>query len=111
MAEIKTTLQDTAILLFNLAKARGYAQVGFEDANRTYHQLVHSLERASMFNIEVVESALWAANLLSEEGKFEHPDGLTFDEFVTKMLSLTKYKFDRTYNTLEIKHATKTRRT
>lgn len=96
----KVTLLQLAILLFHVHRGATDDQVGFEDAQETLDTLTRKLNRPVHSNPVLLESALWSANLLDEQGKWWHPHGLTFDEFVVQLLG-RKVKFDKIYNLIE----------
>jgi hypothetical protein len=88
------------ILLDNIARGAEHVNVGFEDAARTRGQLEGLIISGRALDMEVLESALWSANLLNEEGSFYHPAGLTFDQFVEEILP-TNMTFDRFFNLIK----------
>lgn len=93
------SLYDVAVLFANLHKAIHDPLVGFEDADRTLTEMELALRRYVPMRIDVIESALWAANLLNEKGDFFHPRGYAFDEFLAKLLP--DRSFDKVFNTVE----------
>lgn len=99
--KIKLYAGDIAPLFYNLARARYDPEVGFEDAVKTYPKLLASLDFQVSFNIADIESALWASNMLHEQKKFLHPEGLTFKNYLIQLLQGSGYKFNSDYNTLE----------
>lgn len=76
-------------------------EVGFEDANQTIEALCAKLNMKVTVRESDVESALWSCNLLSEKRRFWHPKGLTFDEFLSKLLPGAS--FDKMYNVIKEK--------
>lgn len=96
---VPVSLHDLAILLANLHRAVEDPLVGFEDADRTLTEMELQLRRYVPVRVEVIESALWAANLLSEKNSFFHPRNFTFDEFMSKMLP--GKTFDKIFNLVE----------
>ena len=93
------SLLSLAILLYHVHRGAQHDQVGFEDAQETLDTLTRKLSRRVPVDPAVLESALWSANLMDEQGQWWHPRGLTFEQFVKGMLP--GMKFDRTYNTLK----------
>lgn len=75
--------------------------VGFEDAERTQEQVIGYLSGGFRIPTSVVESALWSSNLLNECGTWSHPDGLTFDDWVSSILSKYHLTFDKFWNRIE----------
>lgn len=98
---ISITALDAAVLLMHVIKGIADKDVGFEDADKTYEQIRNDLNKMFMINKDAVESALWSCNLLNEQGRFNHPDLLSFDGFVAKMAP--KKTFDPLRNLLESK--------
>lgn len=95
-------LFQAAVILSNLAIARKDKDVGFEDADRTYDEVIDAFTRGGTVSVkqEVLESALWACNLLDERGKFFHPSGKSFDRFLKLLLSRQE-RFNRDLNFIE----------
>lgn len=104
MARIDIHLSDLAIVLYGLAQARKHRDVGFEDSTRTYAEVVRELERRVKVDTDTLQSALWALTLLKERGLFKHPGGLTYSQFLDKLLKRTGYKFREDFNLLEVKN-------
>lgn len=96
------SLLQAVVLLTNLALARRDKNVGFEDADRTYEEVVDALHQGRSITIkqDILESALWACNLLDEQGKFFHPASKRFDIFVRFLLSSNE-KFNKDLNYIE----------
>jgi len=88
---------DACVLLIHVHLASKHDKVGFEDAYNTMDDMTKFLEHTVHVPKHVLESALWSCNMLSEQEEFWHPKGLTFDEFVKRMLPKRKY-FDKYYN-------------
>lgn len=95
------SLYDVAILLANLHRALHDPLVGFEDADHTLTEIELALRKRTTFPIEVIESVLWAANLLNEKGAFFHPKNEKFEDWQKKILP--KHDFDPIFNTIEAK--------
>lgn len=94
-------LLDVATLLLNVHMAAKDDEVGFEDANETLTSFTSKMSRSVALDPTLIESALWAANLLDEKGKFVSPSGETFEAFVKRLLGSDS--FHRIYNTIERK--------
>lgn len=99
---MRITLLDAATLLSAVVIGSKNENIGFEDADRTLAALRQSLYREIDVDKSVVESALWSCMLLKEEGLFSHPDGMTYEGFVSR---LTPYgeKFNPDYCSFESK--------
>lgn len=91
---------ELAVLLYNAHIAAADAEIGFEDANDTLENITRRLNKWIMVDPAYVESALWACNMLNEKNKFSHPRGLTFEQFVEKILK-GRGKFDTFYNIVD----------
>jgi len=72
---------------------------GHADADRTLNQMKRLLDFKVRVPVSAVESGLYCCNLLGEEQKYWHPEGLTFDEFVKKIAP--GKKFNKRYNWFE----------
>lgn len=83
-------------LLYNIYQGALDGEVGFEDAHRTLEGLTAPLNKSTQVLTSVLESALWSCNLMNEQGKWWHPTGITFDEFLKEVLE--KDSFDKMYN-------------
>jgi hypothetical protein len=94
-------LIDLAVLLYNVAKGAEDSEVGFEDAQRTIEELFLRLNKKIMVAPDLLESALWSSNLLNEQGKWTHPAGMTFDEWVKGIVGPDT--FNKTYSLIEKK--------
>jgi hypothetical protein len=84
---------DLACLLEMVEAGVSNQRVGFEDADRTLAQLKAALDQKVPVDKELIESALWSANLMDEVGLFRHPYG---DKLLVMVSRLTPpgYKFD-----------------
>lgn len=94
---------DVVVLLLNVIKGAQKSSVGFEDADRTYKQMLEQLGRPGtkiLVNESLIESALWSCNLLDEQGEFEHPSGTKFGPWLRKLLKPDGFDRLRNY----IKH-------
>lgn len=93
------SLLDVATLLLHIHWGAQDEDVGFEDADRTLDQMTRTMcKRTLPLKKDVLESALWSCNLLSEKGQFWSPRGETFQEFVHRLLKPHKGDFDEFYN-------------
>jgi hypothetical protein len=96
-------LIDIVTLLHNLFEGVRCEQVGFEDANMTAEEIKLYLTKKKVWLApEVIESALWSANLMDEEGKFWDVKERTFEDFLRSVLKNPR-RFDRFYNFIKDK--------
>lgn len=100
LTKLELTVADLAALVECLAKGKGHSAVGFEDAVRTYKQVLNILNLKVSVDKEVLESALWSANLLNDIGMFKHPLSTDFKQMVNRIVP-KGYKFDETFNLIE----------
>ena len=92
---------DLAVLLDNVRLGASLPdEVGFEDIAETYEMFMRRMDTKLQIPTASVETALWSCNLLDERGRFIHPEGLTFEEFLDRLLDRS-YKFNKVYNCLE----------
>lgn len=103
MFKRSVSLLQASIILTNLANAKKDIKVGFEDADRTYEQVVECFSSGKAISLpqDVLESALWACNLLDEQQKFFHPSDHTFDSFVRRIINTDKERFNKELNFIE----------
>ncbi len=99
----KVSVLDLVVMLTNVIKGAQTSTVGFEDADRTYRQIVNQLGKAKKVMIpdSLIESALWSCNLLHEQGKFEHPLDVKFTPWMKALVKPDG--FDRKYNFIKEK--------
>lgn len=95
---IKVNSLEVVVLLYNLFEAKDDRRIGFEDANRSFLDVVNTLNFQVHIEKSLVESALWSCNLLDEKDKFWHPLNHSFDEMVRKIAYNNKLKFDKKFN-------------
>lgn len=88
---------DLAALAFAIRMVADDPGIGFDDAGETALSAIGKLDRSMLLDPNIIETGLWAANMLHEAGKFKHPLNYTFDEWVNKLLR-GRGKFDRIYN-------------
>lgn len=91
-----TTL-DLAALAFSIREVNEDPGIGFDDAAETAMSAMRKMNKPFYVDPELLETGLWAANMLNESGKFKHPLNYTFDEWVNKILH-GRGTFDKTYN-------------
>jgi hypothetical protein len=99
---MRISLLDAATLLSAVVQGSKTESVGFEDADRTLSQMRLSLYREIEVEKSVVESALWSVMLLKEEGLFTHPDGMSYEAFISG-LSPSGERFNPEYCVFEKK--------
>lgn len=92
-------LLNASVLLGNVVLASKDPDIGWEDANFTLHETVRKFHWRVFMEERLLTGCLWACNLLDEKGKFWHPGGLTFDQFLDKVLR-GRWDFDKFYNLL-----------
>jgi hypothetical protein len=90
---------ELVVILDNVYEASKDKNIGFEDPRETLFSFLFRMNRAIRMYTEDLESGLWSCNLLAEKGKFRHPKGWSFDEFVSKMLRGDT--FNKDYNYIE----------
>lgn len=100
MNKIELSLFDILVLLDNIYLGAKDKYIGFEDADRTMDELIRELNKRIAIPQPLVESALWSCNLLDEKGKFSHKKGLTFNQFLSRIIKKGK-KFNKDYNVIE----------
>lgn len=91
-------LLDIAILLLNAYKANEQPEIGYQDTIETLDAISRRLNQKILLDPRQIESLLWACNMLDEEKKFVHPTGMTFSDFVKRVLP--NGTFDPKYNTV-----------
>jgi hypothetical protein len=90
---------DLVVILDNVYRASLDKDIGFEDPRETLQSFLVRTNKMFRVYTEDVESGLWSCNLLSEKGKFRHPRGWSFDEFLLKILRGDT--FNKDYNFIE----------
>jgi hypothetical protein len=89
---------DVMVMLYHLHKHA--KKHGHLDAERTLAVTTRALNAMHALEASLVESALYCCNMLNEDDDFLHPMGLSFDEFVNKVLK--GKTFNRVYNMIEV---------
>lgn len=97
MVQEQVRLSDIVTFLLCVRTISKHRTLDLHDANQTVDQLMNKLDRKVLIGRDVLQSALYAASMLDEVGKFEHPLGLTFHEFVKGIVGRGK-KFDKKYH-------------
>lgn len=89
---------DAAVLLLNLLKAADDPQIGYEDNGRSFEAMLREWKRRKFqLDVRLLESALWSCNLLHEQGKFVHPEGLQFPKWVGDLVAPDTFNFTHNY--------------
>lgn len=97
MKQREIRILDLLVLLDNTRLGASSPQIGFEDSQQALDTFLNGLNKKVMIPNSSIESALWACNLLDEQGKFKHPKDLTLDQFVSSLLKKGE-KFNKKYN-------------
>lgn len=90
---------DLVIILDNVWQASKDRDIGFEDPREMLHNFLFRMNKQTRLYTEDIESGLWSCNLLNEKGKFRHPRGWTFDQFLIRLLRGDT--FNKQYNYIE----------
>lgn len=98
----KVTLLDLSVLLYHLGLASRHAEVGYNDADESLLQVLGRLNVRVNLPQSTLEALLYASNLLDENQSFKHPMGVSFNEWVKRLVG-KEMKFHPFYNTLEKK--------
>jgi hypothetical protein len=94
---------DFAALIHSLCLSHFDRDIGFNHATTDINGWLSSLAPYGVtINDAFVEDMLYAANMLQEQEKFQHPQGKTLDEVLNGMLKKTEY-FDKDTNTIREK--------
>lgn len=92
---VAVSVKDLHLLLEAVQAAEHHPQVGFYDINRTAGQLKAELNMRLSIDKELIESALWCANMLIESGEWQMDIALLASRIAPH------HKFDRLFHTLE----------
>jgi hypothetical protein len=98
---------DIAVMMWHLQLAAKDPDIGHNDADfdlKTLCALMRT-KQPCRINTIAIESALYSCNLMDEAGKFWHPEGKSFDEFLKDMVFVSRQhgNYDRFYNFFEAK--------
>jgi hypothetical protein len=104
----RVNFTDLAVLLALAVKGANHPRVGFEDAEIPLDKLTKILNSHSVkLKQETLESLLWSANLMDEEGQFwSAKKGESFTVFTRRLLTEAGKKdhyFDARYNLIRKK--------
>ena len=96
---------DLAILLWNVMRAKDDPEIGFEDAEISFDYFMKNQNKPMPIKRQALESALWSCNMRAEGGKFEHHEGITFEQFTARILkgNHANISFDKFYNLLYVR--------
>jgi hypothetical protein len=85
---------ETVVLMENVVKCED----ANNDADRTVEELISEIDAFDGYvSKTILEAALYCCNIQSEDKKFWHPHGWSFDQFVHELLP--KYhEFNKYYN-------------
>lgn len=101
---IPVKLRDVLVLYYNLYQAKKLPDIGVQDADNRFVFLLSTLNnREVSIDVEELEGLLWACVQMSErdrDPKFWHPDSLTVDTFIQRMMHHKQFKFyfDKIYS-------------
>lgn len=94
---LQISLRQLAVLLYNAAAGVKSPHIGHLEAGRSLEGFWYALDRTTLLDVKDLEAALYLANARDERGEFEHPDGLSFSQFVGQLLP-SSFRFDRNVN-------------
>ena len=101
--QISVRVFDLAVLMYNLKLAIADEDIGNQHIKYSDMEHMSHMNRRVVIRADFYESALWASNMLEEKGNFQHPDGLTLKDFITRSLNRQGYSFNRDFNWIEAK--------
>ena len=81
---VRMDAQDLSVILHNMWLAKTDPDIGFLDAQNLMNDVVGTFRKRFNVSKAHLESALWCCQMLHEKGKFWHPDGATFDQFLIR---------------------------
>lgn len=103
--KVALSLLDIAVLLWHLYASSRDETIGYNDANVSMIAILKALNprRKKLLSIRTLESALYCCNILDEQGRFWHPKGGSFDDFVKRIMveNADERSFNKTYNYFE----------
>jgi hypothetical protein len=85
-------IYDLAVLLHNTWQAACDPDVGHEDCRMTAQDFLLRMQKRVPTHKDDVEHMLWAAQLLSEKGRFWHPRNAAMGDFVRA--AFARWDFD-----------------
>jgi hypothetical protein len=93
-------LTDLVTLIYNVAQGAREESVGFEDASRTLEMMLRSLERRTLIDPVLLESALWSCSLMNESNKFWDAKGRSLNDYIKQVLGGSGDKLHPVYHTI-----------
>ena len=93
-------LLDLVVMLANIHKAAADDEVGFEDTQETVDSITKRLNLVVFIDPNLIESGIWAANMLNEKGQYVHPKSVDFKDWVERLMG-KKWKWSPIYGTSE----------
>lgn len=94
-------LFDLALLLHALHRAAEDEGVGHHDTHETVESIERKCNKEVFIEPRILEACLYAASMLNEQGKWWHPRGWTFEEWVKRVLGADTW--NSVYNVIERK--------
>ena len=99
---IRVTTLDFLVLLDHVLRGAALPDlIGWEDAENTLKDMTKLLTKDLYIEKNTLESALWSVNLMNEAGKYSHPLGVGFDDWLKQLLG--PRKFNKQLNIIEEK--------
>jgi len=99
---VEVTASELSVLLLNYLVAKRYGKPEFNEVRTTPEQWWKMVEENYPQTLTVplgtFESMAYYSNLADEEGVFNHPLDLPFDQFMGTMMKRNKGGFDRLFN-------------
>lgn len=94
-------LLNLSTLLLNAQKALADPEIGWGGVTESFEMVKRRLNFRWYIPPDVLESLLWAANMLDEKQQFWDPKGRTFDQFLQDVVR--RGVFDKTFNYIKEK--------
>ena len=89
------------VLLHNFLAALNDPEIGMEDCENLPSLLLASMRKPLPINSNHLESILWACTMLEEKGKFWHPLGDNYKNYIKSLEERLQAKFNKKYNYFE----------
>lgn len=90
------SLLNLSTLLHNAQKALADPEIGWGGVTESFEMVKRRLNFRWFIPPEILESLLWASNMLDEKHQFWDPKGRTFDQFLADVVR--RGYFDKTFN-------------